>query len=106
METLVLPNITDDYVRRMERALPLLKPTTMAVKTIAAEVGLPDLHFFNKTIRAATGLSQSKFAELLSIEVSTLRNWEQARRDPTGPARALLRAIRNDPVAVIRALTD
>ncbi len=59
-----------------------------------------------RAIRAATGLSQSKFAELLSIEVSTLRNWEQGRRDPTGPARALLRAIRNDPVAVIRALTD
>ena len=59
-----------------------------------------------RAIRAATGLSQSKFAELLSIEVSTLRNWEQGRRDPTGPARALLRAIRNEPVAVIRALTD
>jgi len=59
-----------------------------------------------RAIRATTGLSQSKFAELLSIEVSTLRNWEQGRRDPTGPARALLRAIRNDPVAVIRALTD
>jgi len=59
-----------------------------------------------RAIRAATGLSQSKFAELLSIEVSTLRNWEQGRRDPTGPARALLRAIRNDPVAVMRALTN
>ena len=59
-----------------------------------------------RAIRATTGLSQSKFAELLSIEVSTLRNWEQGRRDPTGPARALLRAIRNEPVAVIRALTD
>lgn len=59
-----------------------------------------------RAIRALTGLSQAKFAELLSIEVSTLRNWEQGRRGPTGPARALLRAIRNDPVAVIRALTD
>lgn len=59
-----------------------------------------------RAIRATTGLSQSKFAELLSIEVSTLRNWEQGRRDPTGPARALLRAIRNEPIAVIRALTD
>jgi putative transcriptional regulator len=58
-----------------------------------------------RAIRALTGLSQAKFAELLAIEVSTLRNWEQGRRDPTGPARALLRAIRNDPVAVIRALT-
>jgi putative transcriptional regulator len=59
-----------------------------------------------RCIRAVTGLSQAKFAELLSIEVSTLRNWEQGRREPTGPARALLRAISNDPVAVIRALTD
>jgi putative transcriptional regulator len=59
-----------------------------------------------RRIRAVTGLSQAKFSELLSIEVSTLRNWEQGRRAPTGPARALLRAISNDPVAVIRALTD
>lgn len=57
-------------------------------------------------IRAATGLSQAKFAELLSIEVATLRNWEQGRREPTGPARALLRAIRNDPVAVVKALSE
>jgi DNA-binding transcriptional regulator YiaG len=59
-----------------------------------------------RSIRALTGLSQAKFAELLSIEVATLRNWEQGRREPTGPARALLRAIRNDPYAVIKALSE
>jgi putative transcriptional regulator len=59
-----------------------------------------------RAIRAVTGLSQAKFAELLSIEVATLRNWEQGRREPTGAARALLRAIRNNPVAVIEALSD
>lgn len=59
-----------------------------------------------RRIRAVTGLSQAKFAELLSIEVATLRNWEQGRREPTGPARALLRAIRNNPVDVIEALSD
>ena len=58
-----------------------------------------------RAIRALTGLSQAKFAELLDIEVATLRNWEQGRREPTGPARALLRAIRNNPIAVIQALT-
>jgi ribosome-binding protein aMBF1 (putative translation factor) len=58
-----------------------------------------------RKIRAATGLSQAKFAELLSIEVATLRNWEQGRREPTGPARALLRAIRNNPIEVIKALS-
>jgi putative transcriptional regulator len=59
-----------------------------------------------RKIRTATGLSQAKFAELLSIEVSTLRNWEQGRREPTGAARALLRAIRKNPVDVIKALSD
>lgn len=58
-----------------------------------------------RATRALTGLSQAKFAELLDIELSTLRNWEQGRRTPTGPARALLRAIRNNPIEVIRALS-
>ena len=58
-----------------------------------------------RAVRAATGLSQAQFARLIEVNVGTLRNWEQGRREPTGPARALLRAIRNNPVAVIQALT-
>ena len=50
-----------------------------------------------KKIRTATGLSQPKFAKVLNIDVGTLRNWEQGHREPTGPSRALLRAIKNDP---------
>jgi putative transcriptional regulator len=57
-----------------------------------------------KELRARTKLSQADFAALLGVELSTLRNWEQGRRVPAGPARALLRAIRNDPQNVIRAL--
>lgn len=57
-----------------------------------------------KEVRAATGLSQDKFAKIIDVQVATLRNWEQGRREPTGPARALLRAIRNDPKHVIKAL--
>ena len=49
-----------------------------------------------KEIRQATGLSQAKFALLIDVQLSTLRNWEQGRREPTGPAKALLRAIRKD----------
>jgi len=59
-----------------------------------------------RAIRKLTGLSQPKFAELIGIELATLRNWEQDRREPTGPARALLRAIRNEPLAVIKALSE
>jgi putative transcriptional regulator len=57
-----------------------------------------------KEIRAMTQLSQPKFARLLDVDVGTLRNWEQGRREPTGPAKALLRAIKNDPEAVLKAL--
>jgi putative transcriptional regulator len=57
-----------------------------------------------KELRGWTQLSQPAFAALLGVELSTLRNWEQGRREPTGPARALLRAIHNDPESVIRAL--
>jgi putative transcriptional regulator len=54
-------------------------------------------------IRASTGLSQAKFAKVINVEVATLRNWEQGRREPTGPARTL-RVIRKDPERVLAAL--
>jgi len=59
-----------------------------------------------RELRAKTKLSQPKFARLLDVNVGTLRNWEQGRRDPTGPAKVLLRAIRNDPKNVLKALVD
>jgi putative transcriptional regulator len=49
-------------------------------------------------------LSQAKFAKLIHVEIGTLRNWEQGRRRPTGPAQVLLRAIEKDPRAVLRAI--
>jgi len=57
-----------------------------------------------KEIRKATGLTQAKFAALIDVQLGTLRNWEQGRRDPTGPAKALLKAIHNDPVHVLNAV--
>ncbi|NMZ99152.1 helix-turn-helix domain-containing protein [Pseudomonas lundensis] len=59
-----------------------------------------------KEIRKATGLTQAKFAALIDVHLGTLRNWEQGRRAPTGPAKALLKAIHNDPVNVLNALAD
>ncbi len=59
-----------------------------------------------REIRKATGLSQEKFARIIHVDVGTLRNWEQGRRDPTGPARALLHVIRTNPKETLRALAD
>lgn len=48
-------------------------------------------------LRRFVGLSQGKFAEALGISVHTLRNWEQGRRKPEGPALALLRIAARHP---------
>jgi putative transcriptional regulator len=42
-------------------------------------------------VRGKLGLSQSKFAAILGISPDTLQNWEQGRREPTGPAKVLLK---------------
>jgi putative transcriptional regulator len=47
---------------------------------------------------------QTEFAAWFGISPGTLRNWEQDRRVPEGPARVLLRVIERDPEAVRRAL--
>ncbi len=57
-------------------------------------------------IRKKTGLSQDKFAYLIGVKPSTLRNWEQGRRKPTGPAKALLRILEVDAECAIRALHE
>jgi putative transcriptional regulator len=59
-----------------------------------------------REIRKATGLSQAKFAKIIHVQVGTLKNWEQGRRDPTGPAKALLQVIKKDPEHVMSALAE
>ncbi len=57
-----------------------------------------------QSVRERSGLSQAQFARLLNVSVRTLQNWEQARREPTGPAKALLRIVEKEPAAALRAL--
>ncbi len=57
-----------------------------------------------KMIREKVGLSQTHFAMLIGVSKRTLENWEQGRRHPTGPARALLRILDVDPKHAVRAL--
>lgn len=51
-------------------------------------------------LRKFVGLSQTRFAEALGISVHTLRNWEQGRRRPEGPALALLRIAARHPTII------
>jgi putative transcriptional regulator len=57
-----------------------------------------------QTVRAKLGASQTEFALMIGVSVATLRNWEQGRRTPEGPALALLRVAARNPRAVIEAL--
>jgi putative transcriptional regulator len=52
-------------------------------------------------VREKTGLSQSRFAELLGVSVRTLQEWEQGRRAPSGAARTLLLIAARNPRALM-----
>jgi putative transcriptional regulator len=56
-------------------------------------------------IRKRTGLSQTSFARQIGVSPGTLRNWEQGRRRPEGPARVLLAMLARDPHVVSRMLS-
>ena len=57
-----------------------------------------------KSIRKKLHVSQSEFALMIGVSISTLQNWEQGRRKPDGPAKALLRIAEINPEAVVEAL--
>lgn len=57
-------------------------------------------------IRKTTGLTQTAFAAQIGVAVATLRNWEQGRRCPDGPARVLLALLAKDPEIVARTLAE
>src|SRR5262249_923771 len=59
-----------------------------------------------KAIRRRLGQSQSEFARMIGVSVATLQNWEQGRRRPEGPARALLTVAAENPKAVAAALAE
>jgi putative transcriptional regulator len=54
--------------------------------------------------RKQLGLSQDQFADAFGVSASTLRKWEQGQRAPTGAARTLMKIIKREPEAVVRAL--
>ena len=57
-----------------------------------------------QAVRERTGLSQSEFAQLMRVSTRTLQNWEQHRRQPTGPAAALLAMVASVPEVVLKTL--
>ena len=57
-----------------------------------------------RDLRRRARLTQLEFAARLGVPVETIRNWEQGKRAPRGPARALLAVIAHSPETVFAAL--
>jgi len=64
------------------------------------EIDAPEI----KMVREKLRVSQREFALMIGVSVRTLQNWEQGRRKPDGPAKALLRVASRNPKAVLEAL--
>lgn len=50
-----------------------------------------------KAIRQKLNLPQADFASLMGVSVRTIQDWEQGRRQPSGPAKSLLRIAEQHP---------
>jgi putative transcriptional regulator len=80
---------------RLTSRLASLAPRTARPKTDAD---------YARAIRAATKLTQAEFAARIGVPIETVRNWEQGKRSPRGPARALLKVIEQAPDLAFAAL--
>ncbi len=92
------PSIFDGLVQSLKEAKSI--STGEAPASRRFEVLPPDV----RAIRAQTGLSQGEFAGLMRVSVKTLQNWEQHRRNPTGPAAALLQIVSKSPSLALESL--
>ena len=82
-----IPELTDE---QMARAIPARVRERLILGQIESGGDVASL-------RRLVGLSQSQFAQAMGISVHTLRNWEQGRRRPEGPAIGLLRIAARHP---------
>ena len=57
-----------------------------------------------RDVRQRLNMTQKEFAQFFGFSVYSIRNWEQGKRQPEGPARVLLTVIDREPEAVRRAL--
>jgi putative transcriptional regulator len=86
------------------REFPLAPATTFIVPaTISVTPGMAPPPLV-RDLRRRARLTQLEFAARLGVPVETIRNWEQGKRMPRGPARALLAVIAHAPETVFAAL--
>ena len=85
-----------------------LAPVAVAGIAVAISASAPDAVSAPavRDLRRRAKLTQLEFAARLGVPVETIRNWEQGKRMPRGPARALLAVIAHAPDTVFAALSS
>jgi putative transcriptional regulator len=79
-----------------ERALPA--PTLASAEAAQAPDAPPKFDAsYARRVRSQTRLTQAEFAARIDVPIETVRNWEQGKRSPRGPARALLKLLEQAP---------
>jgi putative transcriptional regulator len=96
------------------RIVEILPDGTERELTAAAARGVPDgasneaadpgAAAYARGVRAQTKLTQAEFASRIGVPIETVRNWEQGKRSPRGPARALLKLIEKAPQVAFAVL--
>jgi putative transcriptional regulator len=71
-----------------------------------ASAAKDDVALYSRSLRGRTKLTQAQFAARIGVPLETVRNWEQGKRVPGGPARALLKVIERAPDLVFAALAE
>src|SRR5262245_29784952 len=94
------PSGGSGIIANLREAVTWAEGADAAIRITTVEVPLIDV----KATRRSLGLSQAAFAAKFGFQAATLRNWEQGRTYPDGPARVLLAVIARHPEAVEDAL--
>jgi putative transcriptional regulator len=92
--------VGQEIITNLKEAIAWAGGENVPVRVTTVEIPTIDV----RAMRRRLGLSQSEFAAKFGFQPATLKNWEQGRTRPDGPARVLLAVIARHPEAVEDAL--
>jgi putative transcriptional regulator len=94
------PSVGQEIIASLKEAIAWAGGEDIPVRVTTVQVPVIDV----RAVRRRLALTQSEFAARFGFQPATLKNWEQGRTRPDGPARVLLTVIARHPEAVEDAL--
>lgn len=97
--------LPDGTQRELTKAAPVALAGLAMPAPAAPADGDAGTAAYARGVRAQTRLTQAEFASRIGVPIETVRNWEQGKRSPRGPARALLKVIDRAPDVAFAVLS-